>query len=152
MGERQNCISNHSAESCILPIKNAGVHQNKTGSQKAIEIYAKLLEQNPKDYESMWLLNIAYMTLGEYPAKVPQQWLIPNLDKDNSGYSIKPFTDIAPNLGLNKRNMAGGTIIDDFNNDGYLDIITSDWGLKVLCTILEMIPKAVLWIAQSSLI
>jgi hypothetical protein len=26
--------------------------------------------------------------------------------------------------------MAGGTIIDDFNNDGYLDIITSDWGLK----------------------
>jgi hypothetical protein len=91
MGERQNCISNHSAESCILPIKNAGVHQNKTGSQKAIEIYAKLLEQNPKDYESMWLLNIAYMTLGEYPAKVPQQWLIPNLDKDNSGYSIKPL-------------------------------------------------------------
>jgi hypothetical protein len=73
----------------------------------------------------MWLLNIAYMTLGEYPAKVPQQWLIPNLDKDNSGYSVKPFTDIAPNLGLNKRNMAGGTIIDDFNNDGYLDIVTS---------------------------
>ena len=130
MGERQNCISNHSAESCILPIKNAGVHQNKTGSQKAVEIYAKLLEQNPKDYESMWLLNIAYMTLGEYPAKVPQQWLIPNLDKDNSGYEVKPFTDIAPNLGLNKRNMAGGTIIDDFNNDGYLDIVTSDWGLK----------------------
>lgn len=129
MGERQNCITNHSAESCIMPIKDNGVHQNKTGSQKAIEIYEKLLQQNPEDYESRWLLNIAYMTLGEYPAQVPSQWLIPNLDKDNSGYEIKPFTDVAPNIGLNKRNMAGGVIVDDFNNDGYLDIITSDWGL-----------------------
>lgn len=130
MGERQNCISNHSSESCIMPIKDAGVHQNKTGSSKAIEIYQQLLKEDNKDYESRWLLNIAYMTLGEYPSKVPPQWLIPNLDKDNSEYAIKPFTDIAPNLGLNKRNMAGGVIVDDFNNDGYLDIITSDWGLK----------------------
>ncbi len=130
MGERQNCISNHSSESCIMPIKDGGVHQNKTGSRKAIEVYQKLLQQDNQDYESRWLLNIAYMTLGEYPSKVPSQWLIPNLDKDNSGYAVKAFTDIAPNLGLNKRNMAGGVIIDDFNNDGYLDIVTSDWGLK----------------------
>ncbi|MEJ0080692.1 MAG: VCBS repeat-containing protein [Puia sp.] len=26
--------------------------------------------------------------------------------------------------------MGGGVIIDDFNNDGYLDIITSSWGLE----------------------
>ncbi len=28
------------------------------------------------------------------------------------------------------RNMSGGVIIDDFNNDGYLDIVTSCWGLE----------------------
>ena len=48
MGERQNCISNHSSESCIMPIKDAGVHQNKTGSRKAIEIYQQLLKEDNK--------------------------------------------------------------------------------------------------------
>lgn len=129
LGERQNCVTNHSAESCIIPIKNSGVHQIQTGSRKAIEIYEKLLQNNPQDYESRWLLNICYMTVGGYPSKVPSQWLIPDLDKDNSEHAIKPFTDVAPQLNLNKRNKAGGTIVDDFNNDGYLDIVTSDWGL-----------------------
>lgn len=130
LGERQNCIINHSTESCIMPIRNSGIHLKQLGSKKAIAIYENLLNDFPDDYESRWLLNIAYMTLGDYPAKVPAKWLIPNLDKDNSNYSIKPFIDAAPNLGINNRNMAGGIIVDDFNNDNYLDFITSDWSLK----------------------
>ncbi len=129
LGERQNCVASHTSESCIMPIKNSGVHLVQTGSRNAIKIYEKLLKNNPQDYESMWLMNICYMTVGDYPSKVPKAFLIPNLDKDNSGYSIKPFADVAPQLGLNKRNKSGGTIIEDFNNDGYLDIVTSDWGL-----------------------
>ncbi len=129
LGERQNCIKNHVSESCIMPIIKAGIHEKQLGSQKAIAVYKRLLANDPLDYESRWLLNIAYMTLGGYPSKVPSQWLIPNLDKDNSGYSIKPFVDIAPNLGMVKKNMAGGVILDDFNNDDYLDIMTSDWSL-----------------------
>ena len=130
LGERQNCIVNHSTESCIMPIRNSGIHIKQAGSKKAIEIYELLLKNNPMDYESRWLLNIAYMTLGQYPSKVPSKWLIPNLDKDNSNYTIKAFTDVAPNLGVNNRNMAGGIIADDFNNDNYLDLITSDWSLN----------------------
>jgi hypothetical protein len=130
LGEKQNCVTNHSTESCIMPIRNSGIHQKQLGSKKAIEVYELLLNKFPKDYESRWLLNIAYMTLGEYPSRVPAKWLIPNLDKDNSNYAIKPFIDIAPNLGINNRNMAGGIIIDDFNNDNYLDLITSDWSLN----------------------
>jgi len=68
------------------------------------------------------------MTLGAYPQKVPANLLIPGLDKDTSGIAVKPFVDIASSLRLNTRNKAGGAITDDFNNDGYLDIITSDWG------------------------
>lgn len=129
LAERQNCVRNHTAESCIIPIMNSGVHRIQTGSRQAIKVYEIILDKYPADYESRWLLNMAYMTLGEYPARVPKQWLIPGLDQDNSGVSIKPFADVAPNLGLNTRNKAGGVIVDDFNNDGYDDIITSDWGL-----------------------
>nr|WP_315250388.1 FG-GAP-like repeat-containing protein [uncultured Flavobacterium sp.] len=129
LGERQNCVNYHNPESCIIPIQKKGIHTIREGSQKAIEIYEKLMTINPDDYESRWLLNIAYMTIGGYPLNVPKQWLIPNLNKDNSGYSIKPFLDIASNVGIKSRNMSGGVIVDDFNNDNYLDIVTSDWSL-----------------------
>lgn len=129
LGERQNCINNHSSESCILPIRGNGIHKIETGSREAIRIFTKILIANPLDYESQWLLNIAYMTLGEYPAEVPAKWLIPDIDKDRSNLSIKPFVDVAPELGLNIRNNAGGVIMEDMNNDGYLDVILSDWRL-----------------------
>lgn len=129
LAERQNCVKNHSAESCILPIANAGVHKIQTGSRRAVQVYEAMLKIAPTDYETRWLLNIAYMTLGEYPSHVPAQFLITGLDKDPSNVSIKPFTDVAPNLGLDIQNKAGGTIVEDFDNDGYLDVVTSDWGL-----------------------
>ncbi|QOG00754.1 VCBS repeat-containing protein [Flavobacterium sp. MDT1-60] len=128
LGEKQNCVNYHNPESCIMPIQKNGIHTIRQGSQKAIAVYKKLLAINPNDYESRWLLNIAYMTLGSYPSEVPKQWLIPNLNKD-SGYSIKPFLDVAINAGIKGRNMSGGVIVDDFNNDNYLDIVTSDWSL-----------------------
>lgn len=127
-GERTNCIHNHSAESCIYPISNSGVHQDKTGSEKAIEIYKALLLDNPGDLESKWLLNIAYMTTGDYPQNVPPQFLLP-VQNDDSLHTVKPFTDVAANLGLNYKCQAGGAIVDDFNNDGYPDVVLSSWAL-----------------------
>jgi hypothetical protein len=128
LGERSNCMLNHNGSSCIFPIKDGGVHLIKTGSTKAIETYTTILRSHPGDLESKWLLNIAYMTLGEYPKSVPKEFLIPGLDAD-TGYKVKPFTDMAADLGLNVNGRAGGVIVDDFNNDGYLDIVTSAWDL-----------------------
>src|SRR5450432_2011294 len=131
LGERNNCLSGHCSGSCIFPIQGNGLYTDATASLKAIQIYETLLQGNPADLGTRWLLNLAYMTLGEYPAKVPPAWLIPGLDTDSSGYKLKPFRDMAGDLKLNTtRNMAGGAIVDDFNNDGYLDIVTSGWGLE----------------------
>ncbi|MEI9944000.1 MAG: CRTAC1 family protein [Chitinophagaceae bacterium] len=69
------------------------------------------------------------MTIGGYPQQVPSAFLINGLDADISS-GIKPFNDVAVNIGLNTKNMAGGSVVDDFNNDGYLDLITSGWGLS----------------------
>ncbi|MFZ1298379.1 MAG: FG-GAP-like repeat-containing protein [Saprospiraceae bacterium] len=129
MGERQNCINNHTAESCLLPIQGTGIHKDQSGSRTAIKLFTNILDRTPDDYSARWLLNIAYMTVGEYPASVPKKYLIGNLDKDPVAVPFKPFVDIAPFLGLNTKNMAGGLIVDDFNNDNLLDAVTSDWGL-----------------------
>jgi tetratricopeptide (TPR) repeat protein len=127
LGEKMNCLHNHSAESCIFPISFAAVHKDKHGSQKAIELYESILKSNPRNLEARWLLNIAYMTIGGYPQNVPAEYLLKLLPEEVKNF--KPFVDIAPNLGLDKKTMAGGSIVDDFNNDGYPDIVLSSWGL-----------------------
>ena len=128
LGERANCMLNHNGSSCIFPINDGGVHKIKTGSTKAIQVYETILERHPDDLESKWLLNVAFMTLGGYPKDVPAKFLIPGLDADTT-YKVKPFIDIAADLGLDISGRAGGVIVEDFNNDGYLDIVTSGWGL-----------------------
>jgi hypothetical protein len=127
-GERANCIHGHAAESCILPIKGLGVHADPLGSRKAAVLYEKLLDEDPKNYEYYWLLNIAYMTLGEYPGGVPPRYLLPGMGGDTT-VTIKPFEDIAASLKLDLNNLAGGSVVEDFDNDGYLDIVTSSWSL-----------------------
>lgn len=127
-GEIDNCIENHSSESCLMPIKGKGVHVNQTGSRAAIEIYKKILSKYPDDMQSRWLLNVAYMTLGEHPQNIPHQWLISS-DAFKSEYELPKFENIAMYLGLDVDDQAGGCIVDDFNNDGFLDIIASSWGL-----------------------
>ncbi|MEP7376711.1 MAG: CRTAC1 family protein [Chitinophagaceae bacterium] len=129
LGERINCIKDHSGESCIFPIAGRGVHADKTSSGKAIELYQQVLNTDPTDLESRWLLNIAYMTVGGYPGQVPPIFLIKGLDTDTSA-AVKPFVDAAVNVGLNIKNLSGGSIVDDFNNDGYLDLVTSSASLK----------------------
>ena len=128
-GERVNCVYNHAASSCVFPIQGDGVQLDKRGTSSAIRIYEALLKHNPNDLESRWLLNIAYMSIGKYPQSVPNTWLIPNLDTDTDQL-VKPFTDMAINTGLNTNNQAGGNIVDDFNNDNLLDIVTSSWSLS----------------------
>jgi len=72
---------------------------DKTGSEKAIEIYKALLAEDANDLESRWLMNIAYMTVGEYPQQVPPAYLL-KISDDDSMHLIKPFTDIAANPDL----------------------------------------------------
>ncbi len=127
IGEKENCINSHSGESCIIPFKGTGIHQNPTGSNKAIKILESILNRNPDDYESMWLLNIAYMTTGKYPIEVPKKFLIPNLYQDPQKSDINAFIDIAPQLGIHSNNLAGGVIIEDFDGDNLLDVVTSEW-------------------------
>ncbi len=128
LGEQQNCLLNHSAASCIIPIDGEGVHTLEDGSRKAIEIYHFLLEKNPRDLASVWLLNLAYMTLGEYPGKVPPKWRIPP-EAFASDYDLPRFPDVAGSAGVDAIGLSGGCCVEDFNNDGFLDIIASSSGL-----------------------
>ena len=128
MGEQANCCSMYGPRSCLLPIEGSGVHQEQEGSRAAIREYLELLDSNPGDMTSRWLLNVAYMTIGEHPEKVPARWLIPPVKFAPAG-AMPRFENIAPTLDLGPPALAGGVVMDDFNGDGFPDLFVSSSGL-----------------------
>ena len=130
LGEDQNCIAAHTSQSCILPIGPRGVHVDQNGSRKAIEHFLAVLEHTDEKSDdhlgARWLLNIAYMTLGEHPDGVPEKYRIPS-SVYTSEVEFPRFVDVAPELDLNTVSLAGGAGIEDYDLDGDLDIVNSTW-------------------------
>jgi Flp pilus assembly protein TadD len=127
LGEQENCLMAHGQDSCLFPIRAAGVHQMTRGSEGAVREFSAALERNPQDLKARWLLNIAYMTLGRYPAEVPPKWLVASGLFD-SEFDIGRFRDIAPVIGLSITGHSGGVVMEDFDGDGYLDLMVSSSG------------------------
>jgi len=124
LGEQTNCVGNHGPASCILPIGEGGVHQDKTGSLAAIQTFLEVLSENPDDVMARWLLNVAAMTAGKYPDGIPAALRIePKMFQ--SAYDIHRFPDVAMKAGLHIMDPSGGAIMDDFDGDGLLDIVTT---------------------------
>ena len=128
-GELENCVANHGAQSGILPIRGDGVHRLTSGSERAIDLYEKLLAADPTDLNSRWLLNVAYMTLGRYPKAVPAPHLIPGLAPD-ADCPFEPLVNVSLGLGIDVNDISGGVAVEDFDGDGLLDIICSSYGLR----------------------
>ncbi len=70
-GEIDNCIDCLGPSSCIFPIAPEAVHTQQAGSREAVKRFTDYLDEWPGDLRVRWLLNIAHMTLGEYPDKGP---------------------------------------------------------------------------------
>jgi tetratricopeptide (TPR) repeat protein len=123
--EMDNDVYRNPGDRCIFPMRPGLHYAQTTAAAKAIEYFTKYLERKPGDLEVKWLLNLTYMTLGKYPSDVPQRYAMPlSLP---SGESIGRFTDVAPEAGLNLFAMASGVIVDDFENNGRFDVVTSTY-------------------------
>jgi hypothetical protein len=127
LGEQDNCLDMHGQRSCIFPIRGSGVHTNTRGAAGAVREYTALLESLPGDDLSRWLLNVAYMQLGQYPGQVPKQWLIAEA-QFRSEHNIGEFPDVAAQANLLAMTHAGGVVVQDFDGDGLLDIMISSSG------------------------
>ena len=126
-GETDNCVLCRGESSCILPIAPAAVHTKPTGSRLAVEHFTEYLTQFPDDLEFRWLLNVAHMTLGEYPAGVDPRFRL-SLDRYLSAeHGIGKFRDVGHLAGVNRFNQAGGAILDDFDGDDRLDVVLTSY-------------------------
>jgi len=122
--EQKNCVCEQSSVSCVFPLRDAAKHRDPAGAEGAVRVLERALERDPSELSCVWLLNVAHMALGTYPDGVPALFRIPPA-RIESEADIGHFEDVAPRLGISRRACAGGAVMDDFDGDGDLDVITS---------------------------
>ncbi len=123
-GQAQNWLTHHNAQSSIFPLNPQAQFTKVSDAEEAIKHFAQCLEHEPSDLEAKWFRNLACMAVGHYPESVPKKHLMP-LSEFESKDDIGRFVDVAPALGVDVFSMAGSVIMDDFDNDGFLDLIVS---------------------------
>jgi hypothetical protein len=125
-GEDQNCLLHHSAASCILPLTGDGVHSRPEYARRAGDVFLDIARDHPNALQSLWLLNLARMASGDYPDGVPARFRLPP-EALEAGSELPRWTDRAPELGIAVTDLAGGAVVDDFDGDGFLDLLSSTW-------------------------
>jgi hypothetical protein len=129
LGEVENCCEQRNKDSCILPLRGGAIHSRPRGSRTAIRYFREVIDTSQRAeirIMARWLMNIAYMSLGQYPDGVPLEDRVPP-EQFAPIPGFPRFVNIAEDLGLDTFNNAGGAVIDDLTQDGYLDVLTSSW-------------------------
>jgi tetratricopeptide (TPR) repeat protein len=125
LSEMENGFYLHQGDKGIFPpLPSVPPIEKQENARTAIQYLSEAIQAAPDDYQMRWLLNYAYAMLGEYPDKVPPSLLIPP-SVFQSPESVGRFKDIAPLVGIDYFQMAGGVLVDDFENNGLLDVVLS---------------------------
>ncbi len=88
--------------------------------EEACKAGVSAMSANPKNERARGLLWLASKSLGAYPESVPPEFRM----EVKCGYAEPSvhYENIAPRLGLDKTLAGRGTVVFDYNNDGFLDI------------------------------
>ncbi len=125
--ELDNGVQHGSSHRCLLSAAPDRPLEKTADVEKAIGYFTSFLQATPGDLEVRWLLNLAHMAAGSYPAGVPAAHLIePQVLRSSD--DIGRFVDVAARAGLVSVDSAGGVIVDDFDGDGRFDVVTTSMG------------------------
>jgi tetratricopeptide (TPR) repeat protein len=123
-GEQSNCVAHHGPASCILPLGADAVHTDRAGSEAALERYLAYLQLDPGDPTVIWLANLASMTLDRFPEAIPVGWRV-DPESLSPKVPFARFIERAAERGVHINQPSGGAVLDDFDGDGDLDVVTS---------------------------
>ena len=126
VGEISNCIANRNKDCCLFPLKDGGIHTSREAFERVEAMLLEYLREVPGSLAYRWLLTVTSMALGKYPEGSDPR-LVLDAGLFASGQAFPRFTESAANLGIDVDDIAGGAILDDFTNDGRLDILLTSW-------------------------
>ena len=123
-GETDNCLVNPGTDRCLFPVRQGGVHHQMAGAQSAFEQFRALLVAEPDNLEVRWLLNLSAMLTATYPREVAEAQRIPPRALESAA-PMPRFVDVARETRVGQMSIAGGTIAEDFDADGLIDVAMS---------------------------
>ena len=124
--EMDNELYHAPGDRCLLSVRGGMPLAKTEDFDKAVSYFTKLLGTRADDIEAKWLLNTGYMSTGGYPGLVSSRYVMPPSDFASSE-DVGRFVDVAAKAGVDSFSSAGGVIVDDFDNDGQLEILTSNF-------------------------
>jgi tetratricopeptide (TPR) repeat protein len=128
--EMDNGVYHEPGDRCLLTtLATTGQGQPlaKTADlDKAVGHFEEYLRGRPEDLEVRWLLNMAHVVGGGYPSRVPARFVIAP-SAFASTEDVGRFVDVAAASGVRSLSSAGGVVVDDFDGDGELEILTSNF-------------------------
>jgi hypothetical protein len=118
---------------CSLPL--VSFHQKAQFAQASAEAFHTLLDRYDSENRLYrWLLNFNYMTMGRFPDGVPPRYRIQTKfidtfygkgkERTRAEFPYLSFADESKELGVNTFHPGRGVAVEDFDGDGYLDIVT----------------------------
>jgi hypothetical protein len=125
-GEDENCLHDHNANRCIIPFQEDALHDLPEQARLAGDLLLEIAAEMPQALHIRWLLNLARMVSDDFPEGVPEGLRLPPTALQ-SELAFPRWIDRAPQLGVATVDLAGGAVMDDFDGDGLLDLISSTW-------------------------
>jgi len=125
LAETRNCVENHAAGCCTLPLTGNAVHRLREPAARARALYRATLALAPEDLGVRWLLNLLARLLGEDPEALPEGERLA-LRAFAEGDDEPQFRDVGARAGLDALTLAGGCAAEDFDGDGWIDLLVSD--------------------------
>ena len=116
---------------CTLPLRQ--FHTRKEAALAGAASFEKLLDRyDPDNRLYRWLLNFGYMTIGGYRADTPAKYRLENsftdffygVPAEGAPGTELAFVDRAADLGIATFDTGRGVAVEDFDDDGYLDLVT----------------------------
>ena len=133
--ERKCCYDDFRSNSCIFPIIEKEYLFTTGNIKKANEIWGELLREQPWDYRNKWMFNLSNHLIGNETERKLRSVFAQKLGNGPTPGDIET-SNISNKMNLHCEGLAGGVIVEDFDQNGLQDVFRTSWYFDHNCQLL----------------
>ena len=133
--ERKCCYDDFRSNSCILPVVEKDYLFTTGNIKEANEIWGKLLREQPWDYRTKWMFNLSSHLIGNETER-KLRGVFPHKIGDATTPGDIETSNVSGRMNLHCEGLAGGVIVEDFDQNGLQDVFRTSWYFNHNCQLL----------------
>ena len=133
--ERKCCYEGFRNNACIFPVIDKDYLFTTGNIKKANEIWGKLLREQPWDYRNKWMFNLSNHLMGNETERKLRSVFPQTLGSGKTPLDIET-SNVSSKMNLHCEGLAGGVIVEDFDQNGLQDVFRTSWYFDHNCQLL----------------